>query len=359
MSSRLTVVVGGGGVGKTTTSAAFALSRARQGQRTLVVTVDPARRLADALGVSVGIHASPVDIDGTTFHARMPDARKSVDLFARWLFDGAPEQRDRVLANRMYQELRDSVAGIHELICVAFIEHELQSNAWDEVVLDTAPSRHALEFLDYPGKLARMLDGKAMEWVAQLADVAGIALEERPKGNRLFEWGKKRVGSLIGNIVGLEALGSIAELFLALASRRDRWLELVRQVEWRLKQPSTRYLIVTAVHGSALDDAEFLDQELRERGLEPSGVLLNRAQDEVPDWLEQLHGAATDSGPLASAVEANLKVAQARQLQTQRARTRLGNGAAQNSFMMVLPRVESIEPRLILQELAEPLGGVV
>jgi anion-transporting ArsA/GET3 family ATPase len=100
MSAALTVVVGGGGVGKTTTSAALGLAFARQGRRTLVVTVDPARRLADALGVQIGIEACPICVDGTELWARMPDAGRPVDLFVSWLFDDPAARADRKARRR-------------------------------------------------------------------------------------------------------------------------------------------------------------------------------------------------------------------------------------------------------------------
>ena len=127
-STRLTVCVGGGGVGKTTASAALALSLARTQRRTLVITVDPARRLADALGTEVGRHAQPVSLDRSESYlfARMPDSRMSLDDFAQWLFED-PEQRQRVMANPAYLELGDSLAGVHELITIGLLQTEVDS----------------------------------------------------------------------------------------------------------------------------------------------------------------------------------------------------------------------------------------
>jgi anion-transporting ArsA/GET3 family ATPase len=122
MGTRLTVCVGGGGVGKTTTSAALALSLARRGRRTLVITVDPARRLADAFGTEVGRHAQSVMLDGANqfLFARMPDSRMSLDDFVLWLFED-PKQRKRVMDNPAYRELGDSLAGVHELITIGLL----------------------------------------------------------------------------------------------------------------------------------------------------------------------------------------------------------------------------------------------
>ncbi|HQB46917.1 MAG TPA: ArsA-related P-loop ATPase, partial [Polyangiaceae bacterium] len=173
MGTRLSVCVGGGGVGKTTTSAALALSLAQRKRKTLVITVDPARRLADALGTEVGRHAQPVTLDraGGMLFARMPDSRMSLDDFVLWLFED-PVQRQRVMNNPAYRELGDSLAGVHELITIGLLQTEIDSGHWDEVVLDTAPSRHALAFLTYPSRLLGLLEAKALAWLAALASTA-------------------------------------------------------------------------------------------------------------------------------------------------------------------------------------------
>ncbi len=219
----LTVVLGGGGVGKTTTSAALGLAHARAGRRVLVVTVDPARRLADTLGVEVGTEACRIEVGGTALHARMPDSRQSVDRFAEWLFQD-PDALRRVRDNGMYRELGNSLAGVHELVSIAFVDQELASGLYDEVVLDTAPSRHALEFLDYPARLGRMLEARSLEWVAGLARLAGVALDARPEERGLLSWGKKRVGNLVSHLVGAQAIHDIAALFAEFVPVRERWL---------------------------------------------------------------------------------------------------------------------------------------
>lgn len=348
----LTVVLGGGGVGKTTTSAALGLAHARAGRRVLVVTVDPARRLADALGVEIGIEACRVEVGGTALHARMPDSRRSVDRFAEWLFED-PEALGRVRENGMYRELGNSLAGVHELISIAFVDHELGSGLYDEVVLDTAPSRHALEFLDYPARLGRMLEARTLEWVAGLARLAGAALDERPGERGLISWGKKRVGNLVSHIVGAQAIRDIAALFAEFVPVRGRWLSLVQSVERRMRSPDTRYVIVSGPSGSSLDDAAYLVDELRARSLSPSEILLNRAVDEIPPWLEALdEGAAPELGPALRAYRSEFL---ARALQTRIARERLADLASAKLPVRGLPALRTADPRAILEALATAL----
>jgi anion-transporting ArsA/GET3 family ATPase len=355
MTAALSVVVGGGGVGKTTTSAALGLGFARAGRRTLVVTVDPARRLADALGVQLGIEACHVSIDGTDLWARMPDARGSVDLFVDWLFED-PAARKRVHDNGMYRELSNSLAGIHELISVAFVNHELESGKYDEVILDTAPSRHALEFLDYPARLGRMLEARTLEWMVGLAKLAGAALEDRPDDRGLFAWGKKRVGHLIGNLVGAVAIRDIAALFAEFLPVRERWLGLVERVEQRIRAASTRYIVVTAPSGSAMDDAAYLLDELESRDLRATAVLLNRSVAETPAWLTALAPRAAEEPGLARALAAYTLEYGASREQTRLALGRLASLTDGRTPLIALPTLRSTDPRDILRNLAGPLG---
>lgn len=351
-SAALTVVLGGGGVGKTTTAAALGLAHARGGRRVLVVTVDPARRLADALGVEIGIEACRVEVGGTPLYARMPDSRRSVDRFAEWLFED-PEALRRVQENGMYRELGNSLAGVHEVISIAFVDHELGSGLYDEVVLDTAPSRHALEFLDYPARLGRMLEARTLEWVAGLARLAGVALDERPGERGLLSWGKKRVGNLVSHLVGAQAIRDIGALFTEFVPVRGRWLSLVKSVERRMHSADTRYVIVSGPSGSSLDDAEYLVGQLRARSLAPSEILLNRAVDEIPPWLTALHD---DPDPvLAPALRAYRTEFSARALQTRIARERLADLPSTRLPVRGLPALRTADPRAILEALATAL----
>lgn len=351
--AQLTVVLGGGGVGKTTTSAALGLAHARAGRRVLVVTVDPARRLADALGVEIGIEACRIEVGGTTLHARMPDSRRSVDRFAEWLFED-PAALRRVQENGMYRELGNSLAGVHELISIAFVDHELGSGLYDEVVLDTAPSRHALEFLDYPARLGRMLEARTLEWVAGLARLAGVALDERPEDRGLLAWGKKRVGNLVSHIVGAEAIRDIGALFAEFVPVRGRWLALVRSVEQRMQSENTRYVIVSGPSGSSLDDTAYLLDELRARSLPPSEILLNRAVEEMPSWLAALDDCAEPD--LVHALEAYRAEFRARALQTRIARERLDGLGSASLPIRGLPALRTADPRAILEALATALA---
>ena len=278
--ARLTICVGGGGVGKTTTSAALALHLARGGARTLVITVDPARRLADALGVEIGQATRPAPIDprpGVKLFAKMPDPRSSLDDFMVWLFLDET-QRKRVVQNPAYRELADSLAGVHELLTIGLLQHEIDSGSFDEIVLDTAPSRHALAFLTYPSRLLELLEAKALGWLAAAAE---STRDDAPRSG-IFAWGRSKVEGLFGRLVGVSALRNLSSLFAELASVRGRWAELARKTDSMLGAESTRYLVVGAPTGGAIEDVTFLLRSLERRRLRAHAVVLNRAERAPP-----------------------------------------------------------------------------
>jgi anion-transporting ArsA/GET3 family ATPase len=364
VTTRLTVSVGGGGVGKTTTSAALALSMARQGKRTLVITVDPARRLADALGAQVGQQAAAVsfgpDSDGRLF-ARMPDPRASLDDFVLWLFE-EPERRKHVMDNPAYRELGDSLAGVHELVTIGLLQHEVDSGNYDEVVLDTAPSRHALAFLTYPGRLLGLLEARALAWLAAVSHVADASSVQQQPRHGLLEWGRSKVEALMGRIVGLEGLRNLSALFGDMVAVRERWAGLARRTNALFREPSTRYLVIGAPTGGAMADVAYLVSNLARHQLRPSAIVLNRAELDAPDS-EQLLLEALRRGPvgqleepLHSALRSTLETLREEHAQrsdaARKAAERLAAIAPAGTPVVRLPFVHRNEPRAIVEALA-------
>jgi anion-transporting ArsA/GET3 family ATPase len=252
----------------------------------------------------------------------------------------------------MYRELSNALAGVHELISVAFVDHELEHGGYEEIVLDTAPSRHALEFLDYPARLARMLEARTLEWVANLARLAGASIDDRPDRRGLVAWGKRRVGKLVSGIVGVHAIRDIASLFTEFVLVRDRWLELVKRVEHRIRAETTRYFVVAGPSGSALADAEYLLSELEGRELNAHAFLLNRAVDGTPSWLAALAQRAEAEPVLEAALAAYVAEHRARAEQTEIARRRLREMNGKHAPLLSLPALRASDPRDILRAIA-------
>lgn len=243
------------------------------------------------------------------------------------------------------------------------------------MVLDTAPSRHALEFLDYPGRLGRMLEARTLEWMVGLAKLAGSTLDDRPdddpakstpsgvpqrlltRERGLLAWGKKRVGHMVSNLVGAVAVRDIAALFGEFMPVREKWLHLVRNVEKRIALPSTRYVVVTGPSGSSLDDAAYLIGQLRERSLHASAVLLNRAVGTAPAWLGALEDKIASEPALGDALAAYRREYAAREAQTRHALGALGGMVPKKTPLAALPALKSSDPREILITIAGALQG--
>ncbi|HHH31027.1 MAG TPA: ArsA family ATPase [Polyangiaceae bacterium] len=301
---RVLVCAGGGGVGKTSTSAAIALAAARRGERVLVVTIDPARRLADALGVTLGPNVQAVETSGGgpsatwagELLALMPDPRHSMRTFVQYLFAGRPKALDRVLGNRMYQVMEDAVPGVHELAALSLVTREMHERGVDLVVIDTAPSRNAVDFITYPKRLADLLGGRAMRWLAQLA-------------HRNFEGGegdgdmkpRGRVMKLLEKGLG-PAIHDVGALSAELVGVMDRFIALNEDSSELLLGGRTRYVLVAAPTRAAEDDALFLNERLKKLSVRPAAVILNGTAEPTPAWDERLRASAVTTEPMRQAL---------------------------------------------------------
>lgn len=271
---RMIICAGSGGVGKTTTAAAVALGLAERGKKVAVVTIDPAKRLATALGLDeLGNepHRVPVEADGELW-AMMLDAKRTFDDLIERL---APDERtrDEVLSNRIYQQLSSAVAGSQEFTAIAKLYELDQSGAWDVLVLDTPPSRNALDFLDAPVRLTRFFQGRA------------IRMFLKPAG--LFGRGTGLVFSVMRKVTGVDLLQDLSGFFRSLGGMIDGFTERARRVGALLEDPATTFLIITAPRHDPVEEAIFFHRKLREAGMPFGGLVINRVHqppaDELPE----------------------------------------------------------------------------
>lgn len=358
---RTIVCAGGGGVGKTTTSAALALALARQGKRTLVVTVDPARRLASAMGVAVDAEVHPAHVEpGVEGHlfALMPEPRRSTRTFIDLLFEDEPEAKARMLQNRVYLLLADAAAGMHEVVSLMLVAKAISEHTLDYLVVDTAPSRQGLDFVSYPGRLATLYEGRAVGWLGNLARPGAEREDEledaADEGGGLFSAGRKRIEGLFGKLMNPRTLRDLAGLFAELALVKDRFARLARLSEHLLLGPDTRYLLVAAPSGSAAADASFLSRRLKRLGQRPTALVLNRADQGTPGWLAQLE----QGGPMASELAQALQAVHAELHARQRSGDVLSGVLARDvpSVPAVrLPTLEARDPSDIVRHLADLL----
>jgi len=279
---RILVCVGSGGVGKTTLAASAGLEAARRGRRALVLTIDPARRLADALGVGAlggdpkAIPRAVLDGLGVpqqgALSAMMLDMKRSFDdLVTR--FAESPEVRERILRNRIYQHVSDALAGSAEYSAMEKVHEMASREDYDLVVVDTPPSQHALDFLEAPQRLLEFLDSRIVHLLLHPAFAAGRF------GFRLFQRSAQRVLQLIERVSGVAFLEDISEFLLAFEGMSEGFRERARSVRARLLGPETAFLLVAGPSVESTEHARLMLDRLEAFGVPLAGVVVNRARE--------------------------------------------------------------------------------
>jgi anion-transporting ArsA/GET3 family ATPase len=273
---RMVICAGSGGVGKTTTAAAVALGLAQEGKKVAVVTIDPARRLANALGLDELDNAPrrvDVEVEGELW-AMMLDAKRTFDQLIEHLAPDA-RTRDEVLNNRIYQQLSNAVAGSQEFTAIAKLYELDQSGNWDVLVLDTPPSRNALDFLDAPTRLISFFQGRAIRMFLRPAGLSG----------KLLGRGTGVVFGILQRVTGVDLLRDLSTFFRALGGMIDGFTERARRVGALLSDPATTFLIVTAPRHDPVEEAIYFHRKLRESGLPFGGLVVNRVHQPPEDVL--------------------------------------------------------------------------
>lgn len=271
MSARVVICCGSGGVGKTTTSAALAIRIARAGARVAVLTIDPARRLADALSVGeIGNTAFPVPLadlpPGASLHAMMLDSKRTFDDVVE-RFAGGRDARDRILGNHYYRFVSTRLAGAHEYMAMEKLYELSVSGDYDVVVLDTPPSRHALDFLAAPERMANLMDEGVMRW---------LVLPASRGGWRMIEKGSEILAKVLRSMLGERTITDIAEFFTAFQSLWEGFRQRSLDVRELLRAPTTRFLLVTTPAPGARAEALHFLEVLQQSTMPFGGFLLNR-----------------------------------------------------------------------------------
>jgi anion-transporting ArsA/GET3 family ATPase len=310
---RVCVVAGAGGVGKTTISASVAIGMAARGMKVAVVTIDPARRLADALGlerltneprrVDPHLMASTADVKGLEVKgelwAMMLDSKRTLDELVG-LLAGSDRAREELLQNRIYQHLSGAVAGTQEFSAVAKL-YELERGDFDLLVLDTPPTRNAIDFIEAPDRIASFLEGGALRAFLRPAGL----------GARLFGGGTSLVFAALRRITGIDLLEDLSLFFRAFGDVIDGFRERAREVNLLLRDPATTFLLVSSAERAAIDEAISFAAALGSLGIPFGGVAVNRvhhdriAEVDVEEIVADLSAAL--SRPLAAEVADNLR----------------------------------------------------
>ncbi|MEU3308805.1 ArsA family ATPase [Nocardiopsis sp. NPDC006832] len=290
--TKIVVCCGAGGVGKTTTAAALALRAAERGRRTVVITVDPARRLAQSMGleeldntprpvplprpVTAGRgsrdgRAAQVSGNGQgeqvgqgSLHAMMLDMKRTFDEVVREHAD--PERARQILANPFYQTLSTSFSGTQEYMAMEKLGQLRQSGEWDLIVVDTPPSRSALDFLDAPKRLGRFLDGRLIRFLSPAGSGAF----------RLLGAGMNMVGSVVGKIVGAQFLNDLRSFVAAFDTVFGGFQERAERTYRLLRTPGTAFVVVAVPDSDSMREASFFVKRLAEDAMPLAGLVVNR-----------------------------------------------------------------------------------
>lgn len=269
------ICLGAGGVGKTTTSAALALGLAARGAKVAVVTIDPAARLADALGLQE-LSGEPRLLDGKSFAAQgvrmrgqlwamMLDSKRTLDeIVTRLAQDG--RAREEILANPIYRELSSAVAGAQELSAIAKLYELRHERDFDAIVLDTPPSRNAVDFIEAPTRLLGFLEGRALK----------VFLAPGGLAARVFGRSTGLVFAIFARVTGLDMFGDLSTFFRSLSGVIDGFSERTRGVASLLRDPATTFMIVTSPEHEAAREAVFLADRLAAAGMSRGGLIVNR-----------------------------------------------------------------------------------
>lgn len=270
----LVICVGSGGVGKTTTAAAIGLQAARDGRKVLVLTIDPAKRLANSLGLKrfgndeTQIDLSPLPNAQGELWAMMLDNQKTFDDLIDKL---SPDEQSRsnILSNRIYRATADNISGSQDYMATEKLYDVVNSGRYDLVVLDTPPVKNALDFLEAPGRLARFLDKRVMKWFLQPYD------EGRVFG-KLLMGTSAVIFRLLGYIFGREFLAELAEYFHHFRDLYEGFATRHQAVVDLFGDARTAFLIVSAPNGPSLEVAEFFLEELGRRKMHNPGLIVNQ-----------------------------------------------------------------------------------
>jgi anion-transporting ArsA/GET3 family ATPase len=284
--TRIIVCCGSGGVGKTTIAAAIGLRAAEHGRHVVVLTVDPARRLAQSMGLTSldntprpvrGVQARDQAGNGAeppgSLHAMMLDMKRTFDEIVEAHAD--PDRAAQILANPFYQSLSSSFAGTQEYMAMEKLGQLRRADEWDLIVVDTPPSRSALDFLDAPQRLARFLDGKLLRLLTAPAKVGGRAYL------RALNAGFGVVTGVLTKILGTQVLRDVQTFVSALDTMFGGFRERADYTYQLLRAPGTAFLVVAAPEEDALREASYFVERLDTERMPLAGLILNRVQ-QVP-----------------------------------------------------------------------------
>ncbi len=287
------VCCGSGGVGKTTTAAALGIRAAEMGRSVVVLTIDPARRLAQSLGLTeldnvprpvAGVDAEP----GGSLDAMMLDMKRTFDEVVE--SHSTPEKAAQILANPFYQSVSSSFAGTQEYMAMEKLSQlraqSERDGSWDLIIVDTPPSRSALDFLDAPKRLGSFLDGRLIRLLTAPAKAGGRAYL------KFFSVSASITASALSKILGGQVLLDVQTFVAALDTMFGGFRERADVTYALLKEPTTAFIVVAAPERDALREATYFVERLERESMPLAGVVVNRVQELAASGLSGSRAAA-------------------------------------------------------------------
>lgn len=283
------VCAGSGGVGKTTTSAAIAIRGAVEGKKTVVLTIDPARRLASALGLKE-LSNEPKKVDARKFsaagltpkgelHAMMLDTKTTFDKVVTQ-YAPSPEQAERIIANRFYRNISSTLSGTQEYMAMEKLYELYADGGYDLIVIDTPPTRNALDFLDAPRRMTEFFESRVLRWFLMPYLKAGGGLM------RVANVAATGFLRIVKRIIGAEVLEDTAEFFKNLEGMYDGFKQRARDVANLLRSNATSFVVVTSPAAESVAEATFFAARLNEEDLPFGALVVNRVHPRIGDGID-------------------------------------------------------------------------
>jgi anion-transporting ArsA/GET3 family ATPase len=294
------VCCGSGGVGKTTAAAAIAVEGARQGRRSCVVTIDPAKRLADALGLAA-LTNKPGQVSGDwdgpgELWALMLDTKSTFDDLVH-RYASSPEQAEGILANRLYRNISGALSGTQEYMAMEKLFELHDEDRFDLIVVDTPPTRNALDFLDAPRRLTRFLDNRIFR----------LLMMPTRAYLRAVSVATQAFLRTVSKVVGSDVVRDAVAFFTAFEGMEEGFRDRAQRVQELLGEPGTRFVLVTAPRRDAIDEALYFARRLHESSISVEALIVNRLHPRFGPVPSVTVAEGTQDGVALSGLLTNLR----------------------------------------------------